>query len=551
MTQDKFIEKAVSVHGDKYDYSRVEYVNSVTDVEIICAEHGEFWQKPVTHLRGSGCPICANNRRGKNRLTSEELVDKFKEVHGDRYDYSKVEYISSDEYVVIGCKEHGFFKQLPFAHLSGQGCPKCKGIGLTNDDYVKKFREIHGNKYDYSESEITKAKSKIKIICPEHGEFWKSPQKHILGQGCPECSKMRRADKRSLTYVEFVERANAVHNNEYEYIEDSYVNAHSKLDIICKKHGKFSQFAYDHLNGHGCPSCGYGKSENENEIYNYVVSLLGEEKVEKGNRSILDGKEIDIYIPSLNIGIEYNGCIWHSEKFGKDKRYHLDKTEKCLKQGVRLIHVFEDEYNNNKEIVLSKIRHLLKLDENKDKIFARNTYVKEIAKDVAKDFLNKYHIQGYGSASVNIGCYDKIDRLIGVMSFKKNKNSDWELVRFATDYNFNCIGVGGKLFKWFCVKYNPLRVKTFADRRWTLTSEENLYTKIGFKLVKTLSPDYRYVSNSDCDRVHKFNFRKTILNKKYGFSLDMTESQMCEKLEVYKVWDCGLFVYEWKKEEEV
>ena len=136
------------------------------------------------------------------------------------------------------------------------------------------------------------------------------------------------------------------------------------------------------------------------------------------------------------------------------------------------------------------------------------------------------------------------------MSFKQEtKGSDkWELTRFASDYNYICCGVGGKLFNWFVKNYNPTEVKSFADRRWTLDKDNNLYTKLGFVLEKELKPDYEYVLNSNpTKRIHKFNFRKQILHKKHGFPLTMTESEMVKELGYSKIWNCGLFKFIWKK----
>ena len=125
-----------------------------------------------------------------------------------------------------------------------------------------------------------------------------------------------------------------------------------------------------------------------------------------------------------------------------------------------------------------------------------------------------------------------------------------ELTRFASDYHYICQGVGGKLFNWFIKNYKPLEVKSFADKRWTLDKNCNLYTKLGFKLVKELNPDYEYVLDSNpSKRMHKFNFRKSILSKKYNLPLTMTESEMTKELGYSKIWNCGLYKYVWIKKE--
>lgn len=474
------------------------------------------------------------------------FIRKAQNIYGDKYDYSKVRYINSREKVIIICSEHGEFSMLPFNHLNGQGCPKCSGRGMDKSLFVEKACKVHRNKYDYSKVEYKNSKTKVCIICPEHGEFLQAPSKHLYGRGCPKCAIEKRSVDIKMNYDEFVKKANGIHENKYRYcFPEDLVNMHSKVRIICPEHGEFVQLAYDHLSGHGCSKCGFIESKGENELYDYISGIIGKENVIRSDREVLDGKEIDIYIPSLKIGFEYNGLRWHSEEFNKDSKYHLLKTDLCNQKGIKLVQIFEDEYQQHKEIVLEKIRHLLGESEGKLKVYGRKCVIKEIDKKKAKEFLEKYHIQGYGDSSICLSaCYD--DNVVAVMAFKKEPNNNWELTRFASDYNYVCCGIGGKLFNYFIERYKPNVVKSFADRRWTV-DEDNLYIKLGFKLDKILKPDYRYVcSSKPIERFHKFNFRKQILNKKYGLSLDMTENEMVKELGYVKVWDCGLYRYIWK-----
>lgn len=198
LTKEEFIEKARSVHGDKYDYSKVEYINKQVKVRIICHKHGEFWQTPKAHLNGQGCPHCWAERRGKTRLSNtEEFVKKARNIHGDKYDYSKVRYVKKGEKVVITCPIHGDFLQTPNDHLRGYGCPKCGKISSANkktkntDYFVKNAKKIHGDKYDYSKTNYINAREKVCIICPEHGEFWQEPNNHLSGHGCPMCKQSK------------------------------------------------------------------------------------------------------------------------------------------------------------------------------------------------------------------------------------------------------------------------------------------------------------------------------------------------------------------------
>ena len=549
---EKFIEKANKRHNFKYNYDKVVYINSQTKVCIICPEHGEFWQEPVAHVRGNKCPKCANfNRGSKKRWDTKKFIEESIKTHGDKYNYSKVNYINAMEKVCIICPEHGEFWQTPTLHLSGQGCPKCVGKNLSQEDIINKFKTIHGDKYNYSKVEYVGMHKKVCIICSEHGEFWQTPSKHILGQGCGICGKRNKGIIRRLTNEEFIYKSKLIHGEKYDYSNINYITSHNKIELICPQHGIFTQYPYDHLQGHGCPRCGNIYSLGEMDIYSMLVNELGKDNVILHNRSILKNKEIDIFIPSLNVGIEYNGLHWHSEQYGKTKWYHYDKTIECESKGVKLIQIFEDEYLNNKELVFNKIKHILKIPKICPKIMGRKTIVKEIDKNISKDFLNINHIQGYTNSTVRLGAFYQ-GVLIGVMCFNKTGiDGEWILNRFATDNKYICQGVGGKLFKHFIKKYNPCKIKSFADRRWTL-SEDNIYSKLGFTLVEKLNPDYRYISDSNSrERIHKFNLRKKTLHNKYDFPIDMTEKEMVEKLGLYKIWDCGLLKYEWNKKREV
>ena len=188
ITTNEIIAKAKLVHGDKYDYSKVDYVKDYIKVCIICPEHGEFWQRPHAHLQGQGCPKCKSK---KQTCTTDEFIAKAKKIHGDKYDYSKVKYIDTKSKVCVVCPEHGEFWQTPHNHLSGQGCPKC-GVEKqtsTKEEFIKKAKEIHGDKYDYSKVDYSNAHTKVCIICPNHGEFWQTPNNHLRGHGCPKCKR--------------------------------------------------------------------------------------------------------------------------------------------------------------------------------------------------------------------------------------------------------------------------------------------------------------------------------------------------------------------------
>jgi len=292
-------------------------------------------------------------------------------------------------------------------------------------------------------------------------------------------------------------------------------------------------------------------SSYEREIGDFISSLGVEHYA---NRQILIGREIDILVPNVNIGFEFDGLKWHTEFFGrKGHKYHIDKTLQCNEKGYGLIHIFEDEYVEHKNIVLAKIKHILGKDSDLPKIPGRKIIVKEILSNDAKEFLNKFHIQGFYKSTVYLGGFHE-DKLVAVMALKNGniKNNGWELVRFATDNNYIYQGVASKVFTYFIRHYEPDAVVSFADRRWTPWSNNNLYTKLGFALDKITKPDYRYY-NEKVDkykRVHKMSMSKTVLNRKYGFPMTMTELEMAKELGYDRIWDCGLFKYVWRKGEQ-
>ena len=248
---EEFIAKARKIHGDKYDYSKVEYVNSKTPVTIICPEHGEFKQLPSMHLNGRGCKICAIKRIVAPRVIPfETFIETATKRYGGKYDYSKVQYKNATTKVCIVCPEHGEFWQLPYHHMMGHKCPVCAGKNKTTENFIAEARKIHGDKYDYSKVEYKNATSKVCIICPEHGEFWQTPAMHLTGRGCLECGGCKR-----LTNEKFIERARKVHGDKYDYSKVQYVRNIRKVCIICPKHGEFWQTPVSHMRGCGCPEC--------------------------------------------------------------------------------------------------------------------------------------------------------------------------------------------------------------------------------------------------------------------------------------------------------
>ena len=206
LTTEQFIEKAREVHGDKYDYSLTKYILRGSKLKIICPEHGEFEQVAGTHLNGHiGCKKCAYARASKgNKLTTEQFIERARKVHGDKYDYSLTKYIGIKYKIKIICPKHGEFEQNAYNHLQGNRCNQCNldNRAKTTEQFIEKAREVHGDKYDYSLTDYVNRRFKVKIICPEHGEFEQLSRHHSDGKGCPYCTWYNRA-KRSKSFDSF------------------------------------------------------------------------------------------------------------------------------------------------------------------------------------------------------------------------------------------------------------------------------------------------------------------------------------------------------------
>lgn len=268
----EFIKKAKDKHGDTYGYWNVVYKNTKTKVDVFCYIHGLFSVRTDGHLSGYNCKKCAINKSKENlkayhykRKTQEQFINEIKNIHKDKYDYTKVIYLGDRTHIIIICPKHGEFKQSPNGHLRGHGCQKCQvelfiiNRTFTKQKFIDKANKKHNNKYDYSKLEYTKSQDKVIIICPTHGEFTQCANNHLQGDGCKKCANENLTEKQRKTQDQFLEETYKVHGNTYDYSKTIYIKSHDKIIIICKIHGEFLQSPKDHLSGRGCNKCGIEK----------------------------------------------------------------------------------------------------------------------------------------------------------------------------------------------------------------------------------------------------------------------------------------------------
>lgn len=289
-----FIEKAVKIHKDRYDYSLVDYKNSRTKVKIICKEHGVFEQQPRHHTgQKSGCLICG----GKRKLSTQEFIERSMKIHGDRYDYSLVDYYKNNKTKIkIICKVHGVFEQSPKNHLDGCGCIRCiiKPNTSTSHEFVEKAKKVHGELYDYSLVDYKNSYTHVKILCKEHGVFEQQPRHHFEGSGCSKCTS-KSYSKLAMKWLESLGISN--------------------LRTALSQEGEFT------IPGSLYKADGY--CEETNTIYEFHGDYW------HGNPKVFDPNEINVV---------------NKKTFGELYENTLRKKEYILSLGFKYVEMWESDY---------------------------------------------------------------------------------------------------------------------------------------------------------------------------------------------------------------
>ena len=310
LTLEEFIRRARLIHGDKYDYSLVEFKRSTDKVKIICPIHGVFEQRVANHLNGQSCLQCFNDSRRKSkRPVVEDPDNKLRDIfiekaiakYGNLYDYSKVVYTGSYNKVTIICPIHGEFRVTPHHHLNNsKGCKKCvNNSPKRRQEFIEKAIEIHGDIHGYEKLDMND--KYITIYCKVHDiEYQQEKRNHLQYSGCKQCIQ----EKQHLGLDKFIELSNLKYDNFFTHEKSVYVTNDTPIIITCPEHGDFSKRPYEHLrrNG-GCPIC--NSSKMEQVLYNYFKNLsipITKEKMFKDYRY-----RYDFYLNNNNILIEYHG----------------------------------------------------------------------------------------------------------------------------------------------------------------------------------------------------------------------------------------------------
>ena len=563
-TEKDWREKFAKQHGDRYIYA---FLPGLKDVEITCsvAGHGVFTQGVVSHSVGHGCPRCSADSTGERRRDSVD--DTTKKVLAKDSAHQLLAVITDNpKRLQMSCTEHGEFTVLANSFLSrGTACPSCaeidKKIPLEGsprfqgyyEDLVRSIKEKRAElgleQYEYrgltplreSVTRHTGVKRTIYTICPTHGEWEQSLENALAGTSCPLCSAKARGIGLRSSFTELVVRASNIHKNFYTYIGHRYPESsegQGVLEIVCPKHGRFEQIIANHINGQGCPKCSTRVSSQNIWLLETLTQAGVECAGEQAVSTLHPAWRVDVCVPDKQLVIEHLGLKWHSTEYKKNTSNSLQRKVELAKEGYRSMFLYEDEVNNRKNAVAALI--LRASGVVGERRFARNTTSEFVELDEAKEFLEKWHIQGSVRSGSAIGLFSG-SQLVAVAVFnantstrKSNTEGRVELTRYATALSVP--GGLSKCIKAFSRAYKEVTaIQSFSDDRLFCGAA---YEAVGFKKLYTTAPDYMYVIRGQ--RVHKSNFQKSKLAKMFpDEDMSLSEKEITEKHKIYRIYDCG------------
>jgi len=477
-------------------------------------------------------------------MDREEYIKKANSVHG-HYKYDNLpSNVDLKSKIGVICPKHGLFLQKAGGHIySKKGCRKCFYEKMSNKQrmsfvqFVSKANKIHNNKYRYVKDNIKNTLQKVEIICPKHEIFRQRIDQHLYRKaGCPKCYNDNRSSYLLVDQNDFISRCNEKHDHKYDYSLVNYSGYKNKIIIICPEHGEFEQIAGDHVIGSGCPKCYSNQYESE------LIGLFDNHGINYNycDRNIITPYELDFYIPTKKLAIEFNGWFWHSYNHKESKKQifkHQNKTITCENLGIRLVHINEHVWKQRKEIYLGIINNHLK---HNNKIYARKCSIVQLNFKEYKEFMDKNHLHGCVSASIRIGLTHD-NKLVSSMGFVKSpKNEyDYEIARFATIMGVTVVGGASKMFKEFIRLVGKAKVLTFADAD---ISNGKVYSKLGFKCKGLTKPNYFYIkrnvvlSRMSCQK-HRLH------NLLDDFDPELTEYQNMFNNGYRRFWNSGNYKY--------
>lgn len=429
------------------------------------------------------------------KLTSTDAYAKLTSKH-PRLNFPRWNWVNTSAKMEVECLTHGItmrsYKDLMRTKC---GCSLCASAGVSakksTDDFLEDLEALYGeeiySQYDYSKTEYKNAFTPVTIECVTHGEFTVLPNGLLSRKSktpCAECNLEQKASKACDTKESFIQKANQTHANKYLYSDSIYLGSKEYINVLCPTHGTFQTKPNWHLSGRGCPSCSMsGRSAPEDEI----IQILNAWEIKTvRNFKLENGREIDIYVPSHKLGIEYNGLYFHSEAvMGPEARlYHLNKTEQCETQKIELIHIFEDEWIDKQRIVLSRLQSRMGLSHP---IPARKCRVVEVSNQDAAKFLESNHIQGAcagGSIRLGLELEGLLVALMVLGPVRFDGSESLEMLRFCNLAGTTVVAGFSRLLS-HVRRLTILPIRSYSDRRGSVGK---VYLKNGFNHVLTSEP---------------------------------------------------------------
>lgn len=480
------------------------------------------------------------------KATSTSILKKIQDIHGDTLDLSLFHYQNMRTKVSVICPSHGIFTPTPHSLLKGCGCKQCgverratKKTQAFRQTFVDKAQKQHDHFYSYAKTVIVNAKQKVLITCPAHGDFLQLPTDHLKGHGCKQCA----TDANSIRYADnnndFIVKAIQIHGNNYDYSKTNYKRSKNKIIITCPNHGDFKQVPNSHLSGYGCPVCGKVKSAGETEIADFLGKYTS---VETRQRTIIPPKEIDIYLPEHRLAIEFNGLYWHSESTRNDaKTIHQDKHITCRQKDIRLIQIWEDDWNNKQSLIQSMLLHAIGKTTT---IYARHCQAERMNGQEAKAFFITNHLNGFRPSQHYFGLRYNGNLVmalsVGRLSVSINKVG-LEITRMATLAGFSVVGGVSKLMTFVDTQVDYHSLITFADALWY---DGSGYLSAGFIPQGLTPPGYCYTNRYGRNRYHRYQFAKHKLKDKLThYDENMSEVKNMHANGYVRLWDAGHYKF--------
>ena len=538
------------VEGNQESPSEVLF-NTVRTYQWICPNSHIYSASAYNRSRGRGCPVCSGKQvaTGLNDVASlyPELLMEWDTTVPGNIPLAQLT-AGSNKIVHWVCSEGHQYEQNMAAKIRGRGCAICAGKQILtgyNDmatTHPVIADEWHPTKNAPLAPTQVRAGSHQKIWwLGKCGHEWQAALYHRTGngRGCAVCAGKQAVvgfnDALSIAPAHII---NEYDNSKNELSLAEYVKgSEKKVWWKCTRGHEWEARIRNRIHlEHNCPQCNTNVSKAEKEIADHLTSLIPD--VQTSVRNVIDRFELDMYIPSKNIAIEYNGVHWHSNANPKmTKTYHHDKWLACKDKGIQLIQIWEDEWNRNPEQIKRMLAHKLGIS-NERKVFARKTTVVELNKAQSEPFLNENHVQGYASGSYYLGLKDKgTDELVSVLVLKKEGGSEGKvlnIIRYAT--SANVVGGFTKLLSYATKTYQPDSYLTFSDH---CVSDGGLYANHGFIADKELPPDYMYVVGNV--RKHKFGYRLKRFKDDPALLWEegLTERELADLNGLKRIWDAG------------